>query len=92
MTKNVLIPIPLVKRIIELLEYWDLSRYDRVIRDEYGVILQALNVKMQKLEIRDAYTKMIVADNVDSRFDARINYLWQKRHLHGETSSNYPLV
>jgi hypothetical protein len=79
--KNVLIPIPLVRQIIDLLAYWDISKYDRAIRHDYGGILLALNIKMQKLELRDAYAKMINAKNEGSRHDARIEYLWHKSRL-----------
>jgi hypothetical protein len=80
-TTNVLIPIPLVKQIIELLGYWDTSKYDRAICDDYRDVMQALNVKLQKLELRDAYSKIINAKNDDSRHDARMEYLWQKSRL-----------
>jgi hypothetical protein len=79
--KNVLIPISLVRQIIDLLEYWDISKYDYVIRDDYREILKSLNIKMQKLELRDAYAKMINVNNEGSRHDARIEYLWQKSRL-----------
>jgi len=81
MGKNVLIPIPLVKQIIELLGYWDISKYDRAIRDDHSDVLLSLNLKLQKLELRDAYAKIITADNEGSRHDARINYLWQKNRI-----------
>ena len=81
MGKNVLIPIPLVKQIIELLEYWDVTDYDRVIRDGYRDILRELNLKMQKLEVHNAYTKIIAARNEDEIHDARMAYLWQKARL-----------
>ena len=87
MEKSVLIPVPLVKRIIELLGYWDISKYDRAIRDDYGDIVQSLDAKMRKLELRDAYAKIISAGNEDSRNDARIEYLWQKARLY---DSDYP--
>jgi hypothetical protein len=79
--KNVLIPIPLVKQIIELFGYWDTSKYDRFIRDDCEEILQFLNVKLQKLELRDAYGKIVAAKNDDDRHDARIGYLCQKQRL-----------
>jgi len=79
--KNVLIPIPLVKQIIDLLAYWDISKYDYVVRDDYREILKSLNIKMQKLELRDAYAKIINAKNEGSRNDARIEYLWHKIRL-----------
>jgi len=78
---NVLIPIPLVKQVIDLLGYWDISKYDYSIRDDYWEILKSLNIKMQKLELRDAYAKMINAENEDRRHDARIEYLWLKNRL-----------
>jgi len=81
MKKNVLIPIPLVKRIIELLEYWDVSKDDRAVRDDRNDVLQSLIVKMRKIELRDAYAEIIAADNEDSRHDARVSYLMQKNQL-----------
>jgi hypothetical protein len=81
MGKNVLIPISLLKQIIDLLAYWDISMCDLAIRDDYACILQMLNMKMQKLEIRDAYAKIIAADNQESRHDARIEYLFHKSCL-----------
>ncbi|MCL2853687.1 MAG: hypothetical protein FWE20_11795 [Defluviitaleaceae bacterium] len=41
MARSVLIPISLVKQIIELLEHWDISKYDRVVRNEYSDILNS---------------------------------------------------
>jgi len=81
MGKNVLIPVTLVKQIIELLGYWDISEYDRVICEDYDYILQSLNIKLQKLELRDVYSKIITAGNQDDRHDARIEYLWQKSRI-----------
>jgi len=89
MGKSVLIPISLVKQIIELLGHWDISRYDRTVRDDYGDILNSLNVKLQKLELRDAYAKIITADNQDDRHDARINYLLHKAQLNNMSADDY---
>jgi hypothetical protein len=80
-TKSVLIPVPLVKQIIELLDYWDISKYDRAIRDDRRDVLRELNVKLHKLELRDAYSKMVNADNEDRRHDARMEYLCLKNRL-----------
>jgi len=79
--KNVLVPIPLVKRIIALLECVDVSEYDRAIRDDCADILQSLIVKMRSLELRDAYAEIIAADDDDSRNAARASYHWQKDRL-----------
>jgi len=81
MGKNIMIPHNLAVRIIELLGYWDISRYDRVIHDEYCDILRELNVKMKKLELRVAYTGIIKAKDEDTRHSARIEYLWQKNQI-----------
>jgi hypothetical protein len=89
MEKNVLIPIPLVKRIVELLGYWDVSMHDCAIRDECSEIMQALDLKMRKLELRDAYSKMINAGNENSRHEARINYLWLKSRLNDISASDH---
>ena len=81
MNKNILIPLPLLGRIVELLEYWDVSKYDRVIQDDYCEVLGELMVKIQKIELRDAYANIINAKNPDDRDWARIQYLQLKRQL-----------
>jgi len=81
MEKNVLIPMRLLGRIVELLEYWDVSKYDRVIQDDYCDVLRELMVKMQKIELRGAYANIINAKNSDDRDWARIQYLHLKRQL-----------
>ena len=78
---NVMIPLSLLERIIELLGYWDTSRYDRAVCDDYDCILQELNVIIQKLELREAYAKIIQAKDEDARHSARIEYLWQRNHI-----------
>jgi len=73
--------MPLLGRIVELLEYWDVSKYDRVIQDDYCDVMRALMVKMQKIELRDAYAKIINAKSADARDWARIEYLRLKNNL-----------
>ena len=79
--KSVLIPIPLVKQIIDLFGCWDNSMYDRAVRDDCRDVVRSLYVKMQKLELRVAYSKIVAADTEDRRHDARLEYLWQKSRL-----------
>ena len=81
MSKNILIPMDLLSRIVELLEYLDVSNYDRVIQDDYCDVLRALMVKMQKIELRDAYSNIINAKNTYDRDWARIEYLRLKSQL-----------
>lgn len=75
MSQNVLIPLSLLDQIIELLGYWDISEYGPPLSDDYENILWALNVKKRKLELRDAYAKIIQAKNPNIQEEARIHYL-----------------
>jgi hypothetical protein len=81
MSKNIMIPLTLLGRIVELLEYWDVSKYDRVIQDDYCDVMRVLMVKMQKIELRNAYTNIINAKNTDDRDWARTQYLQLKSQL-----------
>jgi len=81
MSKNVTIPLPLLKSIIVLLEYWDISLFDRAIRDDYWDALRALKIKLLKLDIHDAYSMIVRAPNEDARHMARIEYLQLKSLL-----------
>jgi hypothetical protein len=81
MQQNVTIPLSLLKSIIALLEYWDISLFDLAIRDDYSNVLSALNMKLHKLELRDAYAKIVKAPNEDARHAARIEYLRLKNLL-----------
>lgn len=78
-TPNVQIPLTLFKKIIEVLECWDVSRYDCVIQDEYRDILSALRAKQDNIDLRDAYAKILHAQDDDQRHAARMIYLQQKR-------------
>jgi len=76
-----MIPLSLLKQVVELLEYWDLSGFDSGFRSLYYNILWSLKVKLQKLDLRDAYAKLINAKNTDDRDEARIEYLWQRSQI-----------
>ena len=79
MSKSVLIPLPLLERVIWLFEDWDVSDYPNCC--DYYDTLRALKVKMQKTELRKAYAGIIHADSEDAQIDARIEYLRQRRQL-----------
>ena len=88
MGKNVMIPHALFMRIVDLLEYWDIpERHD--LRFEYCDILWALKVKIQRLELHEAYSKIASAVDDDARIDARIEYL-RKRTCIGDVSPERP--
>ena len=74
MSKNVMIPLPLFKRVIDLLEYWDIPE-NHDLRYEYCNILWELKVKIQKLQLREAYSKYISASDEGARLNARFEYL-----------------
>ena len=80
MGKNVMIPLSLLDAAIEFLEELDLSEYHE-LRYEYCQILWALTVKKQKLELRDAYAKIISTYDDDTRDEARMRYLEKKRFI-----------
>jgi len=80
MSQNVMIPLSLLDQIVELLEELDLPEY-HPLSYEYGNILWALKVKKQKLGLRDAYARIIAANNEDDKDEARMQYLLQKRFL-----------
>lgn len=81
MSKNVTIPMPLLKNLIALLEYWDVSLFDRAVRDDYWDALWALKLKLLKLDIHEAYSRIATAPNEDARHTARIEYLQLKNQL-----------
>ena len=78
MGKNVMIPLSLMNRIIDLLGYWYVSKYDVTIQLEHYDTLRALKCKKYRLGLRDGYAKIIRAKDDDTRDEARINYLQQK--------------
>jgi len=80
-SKNVLISIDFMKRIIYLLEHIDISEYDTVIKIEHTTILFALNKKEEEIYKRELYSKMVYAENESERDDARIEYLRYKEGL-----------
>jgi hypothetical protein len=81
MGKNVEIPLVLLKSLVTLLEYWDVSLFDRSVRDDYWDALWSLKLKLLKLDLRDAYSKIVKAPNDDARHKARIEYLQLKNQF-----------
>ncbi|MCL1985402.1 MAG: hypothetical protein FWG59_03025 [Betaproteobacteria bacterium] len=79
MDKNVMIPRSILERIIVLLECMDLSKHPNCY--DYYPILWELKVKMQKLELRNAYSKIMSAKSDDAKHEARIEYLRQRSQI-----------
>jgi hypothetical protein len=81
MSENVQIPLSLFNQTIDLLVCIDVGEYDAVIFCYYQTVLSAFLRKRQSLDLRKSYAKIIFAKDEDERFDARINYLCEKRHF-----------
>ena len=81
MGKNVEIPLTLLKSLVTLLEYWDVSLFDRSVCDEYWDALWALKLKLLKLDLHDAYSRIVKATNDDARHKARMEYLQLKNQF-----------
>ena len=81
---NVKIPLPLLTQTIELLENWNLADYDQSVQFDYDRVYYAFLKKRQSLDLRDAYARIVFADNDDARQSARMNYLQQKRRLNDD--------
>jgi len=79
MSKDVKIPLALLSQTIALLGHWNVRAYDPAIQYDYDNVYMALLKKQQSLELRQAYAKIIFAENEDARFQARMRYLQQKR-------------
>lgn len=78
MGKKVTIPAELFFRIIDLLGDWQIFDSCRATQEEYCDVLHALNTKKHSLELREAYARIIYANNEDERHEARIRYLRYK--------------
>jgi len=79
MSRNVTIPLSLFNNIIDLIDCWDVSDYDPLLRPTYSDVLFALTKKKQSIELRNAYAKIIFADSEQEQHDARMRYLMMKR-------------
>lgn len=81
MNSNIMIPLSLFCEIVDFLEQLDISGFEPAYREEYGLIMWALDVKKQKLLLRDAYAKIIQENDPRESFEARMDYLREKRRL-----------
>jgi len=79
MIHNVMIPLSLLSQTITLLEHWNLDGYDPAVLCDYDTVYMAFLKKRQSLELREAYSKIIFAQDDNARFEARMRYLQQKR-------------
>ena len=73
--KNIMIPFELFEQIIHVLELLDVSHCAPFIQYEHEQVLAALLAKQDKLDLRDAYAKVIFAENDDLRALRRQQYV-----------------
>ncbi len=76
-----MIPMSLFCEIADFLEQLDISGFDYPLKEDYGLIMWALDIKKQKLLLRDAYAKIIHENHPYESFEARMDYLREKRRL-----------
>ena len=63
-------------KILELLNYWDTSSYDFTIQCEHENVVNAIMKKLQSMDLRQAYSKLIYDSGVKSitANEVRINH------------------
>jgi len=81
LNKNILIPIALFDSIVDMLEFFDTTKYAAALRYEYGDVLGELYKKRKKQDLRAAYAKYINTADPNDRDLARIEYLQQRNEL-----------
>ena len=81
MSQNVKIPLSLLNQTIYILEHIDVTDYQHPFPLEYEDLLSAFQKKKQSLNLRQIYAKIIFAEDEDKRFDARMEYLREKRDI-----------
>ena len=81
MIKNVKISESLFKKTINFLEQLRLGGIYVELQDEFNDIYGEFLKKEQSLELRKDYAKIVYAKDDDSRFDARMQYLRNKRDI-----------
>jgi hypothetical protein len=77
-TKNILFPLETLLKIVDLLSYLDLSSYDCSLQGDCDDVLNTIIKKLQAVELRKAYSRIFFANDEDSRFFARMEYLKQR--------------
>lgn len=81
MTKNVKISELLFKKTIDFLDQLNLGGIYVELQDEFNDIYSEFIKKEQSLELRKDYAKIVYAKDDDSRFNARMQYLKNKRNI-----------
>jgi len=81
MNKNVQIPMWLFHKTLDFLEYLNSSSCDLAFREKYADMLDAFRQKSHSLQLRSSYAQIVFAQDEQTRFDARMQYLLKRREL-----------
>ena len=81
MSKNVLLPLSLFERLVELIDDLRDSSYEYCLCTKYGDLISGVEAKMQKLELREAYALIMSARGKPARAWARAEYLRKKSQI-----------
>ena len=76
--KNVQIPTELFNALLDVLEYIDVSNYAPDFQAAFNSVLEGLQDKKKKMELREDYSRLITANktgNENEQDGARIEYL-----------------
>jgi hypothetical protein len=79
--KNVKIPEQLLIQTIRFLEDLKMAGIYNDLRDDWQSLYDAFTKKQASLSLRNDYGKIICAKDDNARFDARMQYLQNKRNL-----------
>jgi hypothetical protein len=85
--KNILIPFDLLLNTLDLLCFFDASSYDSSIQHEYYDVIRAISNKLQKIELRSAYSNILSAKDEKDRLFAQMNYLNQRLEYRRDLST-----
>jgi hypothetical protein len=81
--KQVLIPFSLLNDIVDLLDRWDdIASYPENLKTDYKEVMHCLIDKLARLKLHDSYSQLFYANDDESRYNARMEYLKRKHYLH----------
>lgn len=81
-SKNVQISVELFNMVLNVMEYIDISNYAADFQDIFNSVLEDLQEKKNKMELREDYQRLINANksgNEDKQHEARIKYLQNRQ-------------
>jgi hypothetical protein len=76
--KNIQIPLETFKNMIRFMECCDIRDCTPELQQLYRSIFSVLIAKQESMDLRDAYAKVVFAEDESQRKDARAAYLEQK--------------